>query len=158
MTIKLEGLDEFVRKLNNLDRVHTQLRPPMSRATQRVQDELAKYPTKAAGAFSAMATPAQKRAYWAQVSAGLIRHQEGVGYRRGGDLGRRWQTKVIMLSNGIRGEVGNNTPYARYVQSASQQQPFHKASGWTTEKKALKKHERAIMADFARTIQRVLDK
>ena len=74
-----------------------------------------------------MATPGQRRAYWAKVRSGQARHGSG-GYIRRGDMVRKWVVKPI--GRGVV-KVGNDEENAKFVYGAPPlQQPFHAASGW----------------------------
>jgi hypothetical protein len=157
MTVTIKGMDAVSLKLRNLQNFTQWATPPMQKTVALLHDEIAKYPTKAAGAFSRYATPKQRRAYWAKVRSGEIGHGAG-GYIRTGTLGRKWVTKVENSINGVRGEVGNNTGYAQYVQQLASQQSFHKASGWTTEIEALRKTEKDRNAVWRVAVRRIIDK
>jgi len=130
MTVKIEGMDALMRKLKNVEQMQRKLRPPMVKATSLLSDEMAHYPPK----------PAHST------------------YRRTTRLGSSWTTRIIQLANGIRGEVGNITPYAPWVQEWRRQRGFHKATGWITDRTAIKKVTPRINAIFKRTIDRELAK
>lgn len=49
-------------------------------------------------------------------------------------LGKSWAVEV----NGLSGFVGTRVTYAPFVQSAKNQQPMHKATGWKTDEQAVK--------------------
>lgn len=53
----------------------------------------------------------------------------GSRYRRTGTLGRRWNVRYSKA--GLRATVGNNTPYAPYVQG-HRQTHFHRDTGWVS--------------------------
>jgi hypothetical protein len=127
----------------------------MEQSLSIIQDDVAKAPKKASGAFSRMATPGQKRAYWARVSSGEIDHREGIGYVRTNTLARKWTTKIRRLTSGMIGEVGNNTIYAKYVQGLKQQS-FHAASKWARIDKVFDKNKANIERIWNRAIDRIL--
>jgi hypothetical protein len=127
----------------------------MDKSVKHLQRRLAKYPPKAAGAFSRLATPGQRRAYWAKVSSGESSHREGIGYVRSGNLSRRWTTEIS--PNGRTGTVGNNAGYAEYVQG-ERQQPFHEASNFPTVDEVAKKEAAAIVGYFENEYKRQLAK
>jgi hypothetical protein len=55
-----------------------------------------------------------------------------------GTLGRRWTTTPpVRISNGVRGEVGNNTSYAPWVQSSRFQVAWHRGF-WQTDEMAMR--------------------
>jgi hypothetical protein len=53
--------------------------------------------------------------------------------------------------------IGNNAPGAVFVQSDAQQQPFHKESGWKTDKQAVEQNQKQINAIINRRISRFID-
>lgn len=158
MSVKIDGLDKVSKKLGNLARFSQWAAKPVEKAAALVHDEVAKYPQKRPGAFSALATQAQKRAYWAKVRSGEINHREGVGYVRSGTLGRKWKVEISYPPNGVRAEIGNNTAYAKYVQGKENQQLFHFASGWVDEEEAINKKSNEINRIFQQAINDVLNK
>lgn len=158
--INTSGLDQLARKLNNVATLENRLRPPMEKSVEWIRDDIAEYPIKKKGAFSRLATPGQKRAYWAKVRSGEARHGPN-GYIRTGNTGRKWTSKVTSSPDGVYGEVGNNEPGARYVHSAQKpggQQPFHKESGFKTDEQALNDNKQRIINEFNDTIERELRK
>ena len=137
MTITIEGLDGLNLKFSRIQDFNHWARKPMSDTMNDIWDNISKYKPKAQGAFSAMATPRQKRAYWARVRSGEIGHGAG-GYKRTNKLGRSWVMRMQPSATGLRGEVGNVAGYAKYVQSKAHQQPFHRATGFKTDEGAIK--------------------
>lgn len=127
MSIKIEGIEELFRKLDQATAVQT-LVPPMQRAVLRLQSRMANYP------------PAPPRSR----------------YRRTGTLGRRWTTRVTQESDGVRGTVGNNTVYGPLVQSSRFQTRIHQRTGWQTDRSVLEEERDAIVADFQRAISEAL--
>lgn len=155
-SVRMKGVEKALRSIKKPAELHRWAKPAMEETTALVQDEIAKYPRKSPGAFSQLATPAQRRAYWARVNAGEIRHGAN-GYIRGGNLGRKWTTRVKVSTRAVEGVVGNNTPYARYVQSQAQQQPFHGRSEWPTDEKTATRLQSRIDAIWQRYLNRVLN-
>lgn len=153
-TIQITGLDAVLRKLQKVENVAAVMDRPMKQALGHLQRRLARYPRKASGAFTAMATPAQKRAYWAKVRGGEISHDPRTGYRRSGTIGRKWTTQIKRGTTHITGIVGNNAPGAIYVQG-SKQQPFHKASGWPTTDSVAESEAAAVRGYFHAEIRRI---
>lgn len=127
MSIEIKGINELIKRLGAINAIKV-LEPPMQRAVYRVQQAMQDYP------------PAPR----------------GSRYIRTGTLGRRWTTRITRSSNGITGAIGNNTAYGPLVQSARFQTRFHKRTGWTTDERAVKENERAIVDDFQRAIQAAL--
>jgi len=155
MTLKIEGLERVVKKIDNIARFRVWANAPMTKTNALLHDALAKYVPKAQGAFSAMATDRQRRAYWAKVRSGAISHGSG-GYRRSGNLGRRWTSRVDASADGVKGTVGNNASYARWVQGNPGQQPFHAASGFMTTTKAIEKTERQRVLVWRQAVRELL--
>ena len=153
----IKGLERVSKKLNNLVNFTMWATPPMQQTVALIHDDIAKMPGKAPGAFSRYATAAQKRAYWAKVRSGEISHGPG-GYRRSGTLARKWTTEVSNTPGGVRGEIGNNAIYARYVQGAARQQAFHKASGWATDVSVLRATEQDRNRVWQAAIRRELSR
>lgn len=158
MSVTIEGMEQVSKKLGSLSRFSAWAYEPMEQTVSIIHDEIATYPEKADGAFSRLATPGQRRAYWAKVRSGEANHREGVGYVRTGGLGRKWVTKVENTTNGVRGEIGNNTAYAQYVQQRTTQQPFHTASGWATAERVLEELDDKIQRIWGAAINRILNK
>jgi len=100
MPASVARIEGLDKVLKKLDKVAgVNYNVPMNQALQHLQRRIAKYPPK----------PSHST------------------YRRTGTLGRKWTIKVE--NNGRQGEIGNNTPYAIYVQGPRRRE-FHKAAGW----------------------------
>ena len=154
----IQGLDELQRKLKTLENFQRKLKKPTEESLALLQDYVAKAPRKKKGAFKAMATPGQKRAYWYLVGKGMIGHSNTTGYKRTSSIVRKWTSKVQMRPDGVRGILGNNAPGAIWVQAAKTQQPFHKASGWRTEEEAIEKNADKIQKKFSAVVKRELNR
>ena len=152
MPIEITGLEEIVRKLESLDDPKV-FRDPMRRSTEYLKDILSEYPPKAAGAFTDMARPGQRRAYWAKVSSGEISHGSG-GYQRTGKTGQGWT--IDISTNGREGKVGNIKPGARWVYGATTQQPFHAASTFPRVDKVAKKEAPKIVGFFKAALDKAV--
>jgi len=77
---------------------------------------------------------AQRRAYFAKMRL----FGERPPYRRGISRGSQRLGKsyvVVPTSRGV--VVRSRASYSGYVQSAQRQQPFHKRTGWITDKRAV---------------------
>ena len=155
--ITITGLDKALAKLKTVEELNKHMTPPMNQALGHLQRRMARYPQKAAGAFSAMATPGQKRAYWAKVRSGEISTAKGGGYRRSGTTGRKWSHRIKTRGTGLIGELTNNAPGAIYVQGP-RQQPFHKASGWPQVDDVAEKEAKAVQGYFDAAIKRIIAK
>ena len=102
----IKGLDRLQRKLKTLEEFQRKLKPPMEESVALVHDYIATAPRKVAGAFSALATDKQRKAYWARVRSGEADHREGIGYVRSGNA-MAWTTQVKTSSKGVQGKIGN---------------------------------------------------
>ena len=154
MSVEIKGLDALVKKLDSLGQPGA-FRRPMTQSVQHIHRKLAKPPRKAQGAFSRLATPGQKRAFWARVSSGEIEFREGIGYVRTNRLRNSWTTKVS--SDGRTGEVGNIVSYGPFVQGF-RQQPFHAESKWPQTEKVAKAEQNAVLKFFRLQYERLLKK
>lgn len=157
MELKITGDEQVLRKLGQLANIETKLRAPMEQSLALLHRTLAKQPRKAAGAFSSMATPRQKRAFWAKVREDPTMFDERTGYRRTRVLANSWTTEINSVVNGLEGKVGTNTPYAVYVHGFPGQQPFHAASGFVREDQAVEMNERKIQNLFNMAIARIIE-
>lgn len=129
----------------------------MEKAVQIVYEETQEQPEKAPGAFTRLATPGQRRAYWAKVRSGEARHSESSGYVRSNKLKRGWKKKVQKSVSGITGTVDNGVPYGVYVQGIARQ-PFHTASGWQRDIEIANKVSGDVMDVFTDAARRELNK
>lgn len=154
MTVKIEGLEKVVKKLDALNSPGI-FKKPMTQAVQHIKRKIARPPRKDAGAFSRLATPAQRRAFWARVNSGEIQFREGVGYVRTNQLRNSWTEKVT--NGGRRGEVGTNIPYGPFVQG-DRQQPFHEASGWPVAEEVAKEEADTVVRIFKRAYDEAINK
>ena len=157
-SIKIQGMDELQKKLKSLENFQKVLNPPMEKAVNVLVDTISEYKQKKKGAFTQYATTGQKRAYWAKVRKGLAEHREGIGYVRTLTMGRKWTRNVHNIPGGVRGEIGNNAPGAKWVHGSETQQKFHQVAGWETDKTAWRKNENKIRGIFNTAIQRELNK
>lgn len=133
----IQGLDALQRKLKTLQQFSRWAYKPMEQSVALVQHDITTVEPVAEGAFSQLATPRQKRAYWAKVRSGEAKERPGGGYRRTNTIVRAWTSEVKNSVNGVQGIVGNVQPAAKYVHSAAAQQPFHKVTGWHTDEDAI---------------------
>jgi hypothetical protein len=121
-----------------------------------LQKELQIPPPKQAGAFSRLATPKQKRAYWAKVRARQIEHTAN-GYKRRGDVVRKWV--VVPIGFG-RVKLSNDHDAAPFVYGKVDQQPFHAASGWPRVDTVLndKRLQAKLQATVDKTVANLLSR
>ena len=132
MSIKIDDrqLKAVTDKLGSIEDFQKWATPAMNQSLALLQDDIADYPPK----------PSHST------------------YRRTGTLGRRWTTAIQKLGSGIRGRLGNNTAYAPWVQSATQQVSFHKRTGWKTDEQVTDNNRDRIERIFQRAINRVLNR
>jgi hypothetical protein len=163
MTIEIKGLDDALKKLDRLNKPAV-FKTPMTQSLNYLQRQLKQKVPKAPGAFTALATDGQRRAYWAKVTdprTGKINpnmHGPG-GYKRTGSTARGWTIKIT--NQGRTGEIGNQMPGAPYVYGAPDQrplsqQPFHKRSGWPRVDLVAKKAEKTIVGFFQKAYEKAL--
>ena len=127
---EIQGLEKLQAKLKKITEFQRVMKPPMTKATALLHDEIANYPPN----------PAHST------------------YRRTGTLGRRWTSKVDTHSQGVAGKVGNVTSYAQWVQSNEKQVWFHRAAGWKTDKTVTDNQADAIRRLFEDTVNKELRK
>ena len=118
-------------------------KPALVKAGALIVDEMGQAPRKAKGAFTAMASPAQKRAYWARVSKGEAQHRDGVGYVREGSA-KKWVAEPVRSGRVV---VGNNAPHGVYLWGEAQQS-FLAASRWPKATDVLEKESNTIVGFF----------
>ncbi len=143
MAVKVINLDEKIAGLEALANLRTWVKRPLKRANQLLMEEARDYPTKDPGAFTALATPGQKRAYWAKVGSGEIQHGAS-GYVRTNKLRDSWQEmKIKLAADRAKSGIESNLPGNQYVMG-KRQQPFHAKSGWLTDEKLASENEREV--------------
>jgi hypothetical protein len=159
MSIKIDqaALQRIQKKLGTVTKFAQEARAPMQDTVDLLKEKMQTYPTKDPNAFSKTATDAQRRAYFAKMSDAQ-KKSGNWGYKRTGSLGRKWTTSNKQVAGGRRGEVGNNTAYAKYVQSFAQQQSFHRMSGWLHEDLAVRRHKDEINRIWSKWIAKELSK
>lgn len=139
MSIKVKvNTEQFDRLAKRFDKAA--VGDALLKAGLFLQREIAFAPPKAAGAFTALATPRQKRAYWARVRSGQAK-QGANGYIRTGNIIRAWTTRKRSTTSV---EVGNAAQGAMFLYDQRAQQPFHAASGWPRVDKFVAENERKV--------------
>lgn len=136
MSVEIKGLDKLYKRLGaaaTFDR----LEKPMQRGVLRFQYRMQDYP------------PAPRNSRY-------IRGYGFPGRPTSEKLGQRWTTRIERSASGLVGKVGNNTKYGPWVQSERFQTRFHRRTGWITDERAVREERAAIIADFAREIDRAL--
>ena len=157
MANDIPGMRKLQRKLKTLEKFQTKMIPPTNQGLAVLFDDLNKVPVKKKGAFSRLATPAQKRAFWARVRSGQINFREGVGYVRSNTLPQGWRQKVARVATGVRGVLDNPVKYGQFVQG-ERQQPFHAASKWRKRSQAIKDNSKKVLGFYQAVVRRELNK
>lgn len=107
------------------------------------------YPVQRLGRKQPFKSEKQRRFFFAALRSGEIR----VPYRRTGTLGKKWAIGNIRWN---RVKIGNNTPYARFVQGEEDQSKFHRQGGWQTTEAIADKEENQVVRDVERGIENYL--
>ena len=154
MTVTVKGLDDVLRKIESLNKPGA-FKKPMQLSVDHLWGKMKRDPAKAPGAFSAMATDGQRRAYWAKVSSGEARHDPNRGYIRSHRLYRGWKKRIT--NSGRRGEIWNDEDYWQFVEGL-RQQPFHAASNFPHVAKVVRDETRVVIGIFQRHYERLLRK
>jgi hypothetical protein len=152
--ITITGLEQLTKKLKTVSEIANAMEPPMNQALSHLHRRVGRTVRKAPGAFAAMATDAQRRAYWARVKSGKINHGKN-GYERTNNIQRSWTTQVKRTSTHITGTLGNNAPGAIYVHDW--QPNFIKASKWPNVNEVVEKEGKAVQGYFDAAIGRIVN-
>ncbi len=128
VTFEVRGLDGLVKRYG------AGAGPILQAVTrgiaEEIREKIAKYPG-----------PVKRPVEWKSAAqrAWYIAARRGMGpYKRQSDswsqrLGPSWATS----QRGLGAVVGTRVSYAPYVQSAEQQQPMHRNTGWVTDKQVV---------------------
>ncbi len=161
MPIEIEGLGPILKKIEALGKPAI-YKTPMKQSMVYLEDKLKVRVVKSPGAFTALATAGQRKAYWAKVSSGQA-IQGPQGYKRTGATARAWKWRISTSGTGVTGKIGNIKPGAAYVYGSPEnrplsQQPFHARSGWPRVDLVMKKAEKTIVGYFQKALERALKK
>ena len=142
MTVKIEGLDAILKKIDSLGKPDV-FRPPMQQSVNYIKRAIKKYPP-GSGAHrpQPFKTDKSRRWFFWALNEGEIK----VPYRRTRSLGNKWTTTVS--TDGRRGEIGNDVKYGPLVQDESRQTGYHKTTGWITIQTVAKREAPKIVAFF----------
>lgn len=151
MSIDIEGMEAVFKKLGKFETLRI-MEEPMERSVRKIEYELKEYPSPPApGEWAAKTHPAQKRAFFALLRAGLIKG------KRTGTQGRRWTVKIDRTADSLEGHVGNNNEsYGPFVQSKRFQARFHRGR-WKTDQQVVDELRREIVDDFQDTARKVIN-
>jgi hypothetical protein len=146
MDVSMSGNEIVTKSLKNMW-TPTKSKRAIKKGLQVLKRDAIKYPRKKSGAFSRLATPAQKRAFWAKVRANPKLFRQGVGYVRQNRLKRGWVESITVGGVSATGTLSNKVRYAVYVQGR-RRQPFHRESGWKNERMIINDNISQILAIF----------
>ncbi len=99
--------------------------------------------------------PLDRGAFRIEAAMKKYPRQRPTRYRRTGTLGRRWTTRRISAPGMVGREVGNNTEYAPFVQSAELQAYMHRGY-WQTDEDVTRAEAPGIVRDVEATLARSL--
>jgi hypothetical protein len=134
---------------------NTYLLPPMERSLSRLVGFLARYPSKRSQKPPALrgtfVSEKQRRYVMALVREGKVPYKRTVS----AGLQGAWTQRIQQSFTGLVGEIGNRKRYAMYVQGAERQALIHRGN-WRTDAEAIRANHQAIVRDFRRAIQAIL--
>ncbi len=120
--------------------------------TAGIEDAIDALQKRGAKALDVLEPPLRRGALRIESTMKVYPQQKkGTRYRRTGTLGRRWTTKAERSATRLEVEVGNNTVYGPFVQSAARQAWMHKGA-WQTDDDAVERNRDAIITDVQRTV------
>ncbi len=158
MPIEIEGLGPILKKIDSLGKPAV-FKTPMKQSMEYLMGKLGDEVPKAPGAFTALATEGQRKAYWAKVSKDPSMHGPG-GYQRTHDTRRGWKYKIS--DGGRTGRIGNQMPGAPYLYGApdsrQRQTRYHARSGWPRVDLVAKKAAPIIVGYFQKALERAMKK
>lgn len=150
ITLRIEvdtaGMDRITQRFGSLA---SALHAPMEASLISLQSEVAdRYPGPYTGGAHFVSARQRKYVMWA-IKHGVIQ----VPYVRTGKLGQSWTWHITNTGSGLRGEIGTNLSYARWVQSSQHQARIHRGR-WITDAQAEAAKRAEIVARFRNAIQR----
>jgi len=136
ISIKAEGLDELIAKLDSLAAMR-RVKAAIKQAGVYLKGKVAEYPTVSRRPNPLIKLdPKVRRGFFYHLKNGDIE----VPYRRGMSpgsqkLGQSWT--VRSQNSGWRAVVGTNASYAKLVQDSAKQTSYHRGTGWITTKQTV---------------------
>lgn len=132
ISIQVSGLSELRGRLGR--KLDPYLRAATFAIGEQIRSRLARYPGPVVHPIQ-WASERQRRFYFAMrqrrgLPLGYVRQFDPMSQR----LGPSWTTARW---GDIGAVVGTRVRYAPYVQSYEKQQPFHRATGWVTDRQAI---------------------
>jgi hypothetical protein len=152
--VRIEGLDELLKKLDNLQQLKT-VKAGIKSAAVYIQGVLKEYPPRKHIPLSAVGgwkSEKQRRWFFANLREGKIQ----VPYKRTKALGHRWTIQT--QDAGFTAIVGNNTPYGPFVMGAGQQTEMMKMIGWKTTEQVAKEETRKVTEMMIKSIQEAINR
>lgn len=132
-TIRLEGAEELIKKLQSLEDMK-RVKSAIHQAAVFLHGKLKEYP-KASHRPNPMLklNDKMRRGFFYHLKKGDIE----VPYRRGQSpgsekLGQSWTVRRENM--GFRAIIGTNVSYAQLVQDSAKQTSYHRGTGWITTK------------------------
>ena len=126
------------------------LRPPMEASLLSLQDALTDYPPPSTGK-ARFKTARQRRYFFWALRQGFIQ----LPYHRTGKLGQSWTWRITVTGSGLRGQVGTNLRYAKWVQNEESQARIHRGN-WLTDTGAMHAKREEIGRRFRAAIKAAL--
>ena len=123
------------------------LRPPMEASLLMLQDDLTDYPPPSTGKIRFKSAKQRRYFFWA-LREGFIQ----LPYHRKGKLGQSWTWRITSTGNGLRGQVGTNLSYAKWVQNEDSQARIHRGN-WLTDTGAVQQKRDEIGRRFRSAIR-----
>lgn len=149
MQINQGSVDSLFRKLDRIAAIEV-LRAPMEASLLSLQADLTDYPPPPQRPYPKMLrTPKQRKYFFWALGKGIIK----VPYTRTGKLGQSWTWKITETGTGLRGTVGTNMSYAKWVQNEESQAMIHR-SNWPTDARVVDRRRAEIGRRFAAAIKR----
>lgn len=152
MQINQGSVNSLFRKLDHMAAVNV-LRPPMEASLLSLHDDLTDYPPRPQRPYlkPPLRTAKQRRYFFWALKQGIIK----VPYTRTGKLGQSWTWEITQTGAGLRGTVGTNMSYAKWVQNEESQAAIHRGN-WLTDAAAVQRRRAGIGRRFAAAIKRAL--
>ena len=153
VTIEIQGLDELVKKLDNLSQLKT-VKAGIKSAAVYIQGVLKVYPHQKSIPLSAVGgfkSDKQRRWFFANLKAGKIQ----VPYKRTKALGHRWTVKT--QDQGFTAIVGNNTPYGPLVMG-DKQTTMMRMIGWKTTETIASEETRKVTEMVIKSVMEAVNR
>lgn len=153
--LEIEGLDALYAKLDRLAAMR-RVSGALLAGGAMIKSAMQLYPAQVALTRKSVygrsfVSDRQRRFFFYALKKGILHSP----YRRTNVLGNKWTVEA--QDGGLTVEVGNNTPYGPYVQSARLQTKYHKAAGWQTDAAVLERQAPAVVGLVRDAIQAEID-